>query len=205
MQGAFRSNVFVNVPFDSAYAPLFQAIIFAVSDCGYLVRCTRETQDAGQTRIEKLYRIVEECQLGIHDISRTQLDSSNRLPRFNMPFELGLFLGAKSFGGGRQKKKICLILDKVPYRYQKFISDIAGQDLHAHYNKTETVISVVRDWIRDNSASTQIPSGVIIAKRYSKFQRDLPGLCKRMNLTKSTLTFNDYRQLIARWQKVNPW
>src|SRR5437016_14556161 len=107
MQGAFGSNVFVNVPFDSTYTPLFEAIIFAVSDCGYLVRCTKETQDAGQTRIEKLYKIVGECQLGIHDISRTQLDRTNHLSRFNMPFELGLFLGAKSFVGGTQRKKTC--------------------------------------------------------------------------------------------------
>src|SRR6266700_4640977 len=190
MQGAFRSNVFVNVPFDSTYAPLFRAIMFSVSDCGYLVRCTKETQDAGQTRIAKLFKIVGDCQFAIHDISRTQLDRTNRLPRFNMPFELGLYLGAKGFGGGRQQKKICLILDKLPYRYQKFISDIAGQDIHAHYNKSETVISVVRDWIGDNAANTQIPSGVIIAKRYAKFQRDLPGLCKRMKLAKSALTFN---------------
>ena len=57
-----------------------------------------------------------------------ELDETNRLPRFNMPLELGLFLGAKSFSDEpRQKKKRCLILDSNPYRYQKFLSDIAGR------------------------------------------------------------------------------
>lgn len=43
-----------------------------------------------------------------------------------MPLELGTFLGAKHFGSEIQKKKTCLILDKEKFRYQKFISDIAG-------------------------------------------------------------------------------
>ena len=49
-----------------------------------------------------------------------------------MPLELGLFLGAKRFGRGEQKSKTCLILDVERYRYQKFISDISGQDIAAH-------------------------------------------------------------------------
>jgi hypothetical protein len=56
-------------------------------------------------------------QFGIHDVSRVELDESNKLPRFNMPLELGLFLGAKSFSDeARQKKKRCLILDSDPHR-----------------------------------------------------------------------------------------
>jgi hypothetical protein len=33
-----------------------------------------------------------------------QLDAANRLPRFNMPLELGLFLGAQEYGSGAQKR-----------------------------------------------------------------------------------------------------
>ncbi len=49
------------------------------------------------------------------------------LPRFNMPLELGIFLGAKRFGSQKQKQKNGLILDREKYRYQSFCSDIAGQ------------------------------------------------------------------------------
>src|SRR5207253_8256579 len=106
--------------------------------------------------------------------------------RFNMPFELGLFLGAKSFGTGQQRRKICLILDKLPYRYQKYISDISGQDIEAHYNKPGNVISIVRNWIGNNAESVQLPSGRIIEKRYVRFTKELPGFCRRVKLTKST-------------------
>ena len=110
---------------DAAYAPLFEPIIFALLDCGFTPRCALEVDDAGQVRFEKILALVKRCRFAIHDISRTELDRRNRLPRFNMPLELGLFLGAHRFGSGEQRRKACLVLDREPYRYQKFISDIA--------------------------------------------------------------------------------
>src|SRR5207244_972943 len=123
----YEYTVFINCPFDDAYRPLLEAVVFAVHDCGYVARSSLEVTDASQVRIEKITAIIEACRLGIHDISRTEIDPQTQLPRFNMPLELGLFLGAKRFGTGKHKAKTCLILDVERYRYQKFISDIAGQ------------------------------------------------------------------------------
>ena len=137
-------SVFVNCPFDAAYRSLFEALVFAVHDCGYIARCALEIDDASQIRIEKVERIIAGCKFGIHDISRTEPDAATGLPRFNMPLELGMFLGAKRFGRAEQKSKVCLILDTERYRYQKFISDISGQDITAHQGKPEQVTKVVR-------------------------------------------------------------
>ena len=49
--------------------------------------------------------MIADCRYGIHDISRTELDRDSGLPRFNMPLELGIFLGAKRFGAEEQKRK----------------------------------------------------------------------------------------------------
>ena len=98
-------NVFINCPFDTDYKALFYAIVFRVHDCGFVARCALEEGDASQVRIDKIYSIIAECRYGIHDISRTELDENFGLPRFNMPLELGIFLGAKKFGTGEQKKK----------------------------------------------------------------------------------------------------
>jgi hypothetical protein len=125
------NNVFVNCPFDSGYRPLFDAVVFTVIDCGFVARCSLEIDDGSEVRIDKIVRIIGECRLGVHDISRTELDPVHALPRFNMPLELGPFLGAKRFGGQDHARKNCLILDLEPYRYQKFISDLSGQDIHA--------------------------------------------------------------------------
>ena len=130
----FGDRVFLNVPFDRRYKSLFEALVFAVHDCGLIARCALEGDDGSVVRLDKIFEIVSECRSGIHDLSRTTLDTANRLPPFNMPLELGVFLGAKRFGDARQGSKSCLILDRDPYRYQVFCSDIAGQDIRAHGN-----------------------------------------------------------------------
>ena len=86
-------------------SPCLNAIVFAVHDCGFMARCALEEEDTSQVRIDKIYAIIADCRYGIHDISRTELDEVSGLPRFNMPLELGIFLGAKKFGVKEQKKK----------------------------------------------------------------------------------------------------
>lgn len=106
---AYDRNVFLNCPFDEEYQPLFRAMVFTVEDCGFRARCALEAENSGEVRIDKINRIIRECRHGIHDISRTEPDPVNSLPRFNMPLELGLFRGAREFGSRVQQQKNCLI------------------------------------------------------------------------------------------------
>ena len=86
MPASPSASVFINCPFDLRYQPLFEAIVFCVSACGFVPRCTLELTDAGEVRIENIYRLIDECHLGIHDISRTEVQGQPYgLPRFNMP------------------------------------------------------------------------------------------------------------------------
>lgn len=192
MQFFYTRNVFINCPFDEAYLSIFYAIIFTVFDCGYTPRCSLEIEDSSEVRIEKIAKVISECKYGIHDISRTELDKDTNLPRFNMPLELGMFLGAKRFGDDEQRKKACLILDKAPYRYQSFISDIAGQDIQAHQNDEAETIKIVRNWLRSVSGRVTIPGGKEILRRYHLFTSELPIICKRLRLTVDEMIFNDY-------------
>jgi hypothetical protein len=159
-----------------------------------------EIDDASEVRIDKIYKIIEECRFGIHDLSRTELDKSSQLPRFNMPLELGLFLSAKRFGTGRQRQKACLVLDREVYRYQKFISDIAGQDIRAHGLEEKATIAVARDWLRA-SAKRNMPGGSEIHRQYQKFNSLLPSLCRDVRLKPSEMTFNDYTNFVTEWLK----
>jgi hypothetical protein len=107
-------GVFINCPFDDEYQPLFEAVVFCVTACGFRARCTLEETDAGEVRIDTIYGLIRECNHGIHDISRTEVKGQPyQLPRFNMPFELGIFLGAKKFGRPSLKKR-CLVMDRAP-------------------------------------------------------------------------------------------
>lgn len=199
-------SIFLNVPFDDDYKPIFEALIFAVHDCGFIARTTLEVEDATEVRIQKLYQLITESKYGIHDISRTSLDKRNHLPRFNMPLELGIFLGAKRFGASLHRNKRALILDREPYRYQKFCSDIAGQDIQAHHNQKREAIRCVRNWLHRNPEATNkiLPSTDYIYDRYQKFCRQLPRLCKKMELTIKDLQFKDYTALVSGWLKYNP-
>lgn len=105
-----NTNTFINCPFDEDYKALHEALVFAVHDCGYVARSAQEFDDSSVIRIQKIYALIKNARYGIHDLSRTELDSLHGLPRFNMPLELGLFLGAKEFGGKAQKNKMCLVL-----------------------------------------------------------------------------------------------
>lgn len=88
----YASSVFINCPFDDEFEPIRNAIVFAIYDCGFIPRCALEENNAGNVRFDKIQRIISECKFGVHDISRTELDDQNNLPRFNMPLELGVFL-----------------------------------------------------------------------------------------------------------------
>lgn len=199
---SYNDNVFINCPFDEPYKALFDALVFAVYDCGFVARCALEESDASKIRVQKIFEIISKCRLGIHDISRIELDESTKLPRFNMPLELGAFLGAKHFGKDIQKRKSGLILDSDRYRYQKFISDIAGQDIQAHENDPQKAIRVTRNWLQNYSKEI-LPSGSVIWKRYQLFQKELPLLCENLKLDVRELTFNDYVLLVSRWLKIN--
>ncbi len=203
MAQSYDNNVFVNCPFDSAFQELFDAIIFTIQDCGFLPRCTLEASDSGETRIEKIYRLISESRYSIHDISRTELDPEHGLPRFNMPLELGVVLGAKQFGRGRQRSKECLILDSQPNRYDVFCSDISGQEVEAHHDNAEMVIELVRNWFRKKLVGGTLPGPKKIVEHFNAFKRELPRICEDLGFGSTDeltyKTYNDFTFIVDKF------
>lgn len=199
----YDDNVFINCPFDDEYNPLFMATTFTIFDCGFNARSALEESSTSRNRLTKIMKIIEDCKYGIHDISRVELDQDTKLPRFNMAFELGVFLGAGQFGADKQKVKKCLILDAEPYRYQKYISDLAGNDVAAHSNDENTIITIIRDWLSTSSKRRNIPSGSYICSDYADFKTKLPIFCRQFKLDANQLTFLDYANTISEWLKLS--
>ncbi|MFV0442264.1 MAG: hypothetical protein ACK5Q5_01690 [Planctomycetaceae bacterium] len=164
-----RRDVFVNCPFDDEYLPQFDALLFAILACGFRVRCALEIQDSGEIRLQKILKLIGQCDWGVHDLTRMGLDVDSGLPRFNMPFELGLFLGARHFGNKTQQPKRCLILDEEPYRYQKSLSDIAGQDIQYHGANPLVVIKRVRDWLQTCRSRPDLPGSAAVIQDFKQF------------------------------------
>ena len=101
-----------------------------------------------------------------------------------MPFELGLFLGARRFGAKQQRDKHCLVLEAERYRYQKYLSDIAGQDIRQHRNEPAEAVGAVRDWLaasRPKSAKP-LPGATAIMRHYGEFQANLPAMLRAIDI-----------------------
>jgi hypothetical protein len=205
MEDEYDRNVFINCPFDARYRPILHAIMFAVHDCGFVTRSALEVEDGGEVRIGKIKRLIRECRYGIHDISRVTLDSQTRLPRFNMPLEFGLFLGAQEYGNRRQKTKRSLVLDRERYRYQKFCSDIAGQDVRAHDDSPMQAIAAVRAMLATASGgAARIPGPARLCERHAQFRAALPSLCEPLHVKPAELQFVELKSLIFEWLGEHP-
>lgn len=165
-------------------------------DCGFYPRCTLEVDDSSQVRIEKITTMIRGCRLSIHDISRIETDGDPPMPRFNMPLELGMFIGAKAFGAGEQKSKAGVVLESEQYRYQRYISDIAGQDIRAHGGDPVQIIRHVRNFLASHvPESVFLPGAERIAARYQRFRSELPVTCADLHLEPDNLTFGDLTRL----------
>ena len=192
-------DVFINCPFSTDYRDQFRAIIFTVVRSGFSARCALEADDGGEVRFAKICRIIRDCPYSVHDISKTELDPASGLPRFNMPFELGLFLGAKAFGGREGRAKKAMILDRESFRYRAFLSDISGQDVHAHNGDTNLLIERVATWLRDEVQDPDVPGGRAIAAEFARFRADVPAICAVKRLEPDEITFKDFRAMAATW------
>ncbi|HLW92834.1 MAG TPA: hypothetical protein VKS78_16245 [Roseiarcus sp.] len=192
-------DVFVNCPFDENYKDIFNAVVFTIFRSGFVARCALESDDAADNRFEKICRIIDQCRYGVHDISRTEVGGDPPLPRFNMPLELGLFLGAKKYGGQKHGPKSCIIFDREPHRYQRFISDIAGQDIHVHNGEPRRLIVELATWLRAQSRSRRVPGGIAIADEFDVFIARLPQIYQDLALEPDEVTFGDFAEIVVRY------
>ena len=122
-------------------------MVFTILKLGCIPRYSLERADSSETRILKIVELIRKCGFGIHDLSRCIAKEKGELFRLNMPLELGLDMGAKSYGGELLRKKKILILEEEKYRFQAAISDLSNSDIKAHSGKPDQIVRVVRDWL----------------------------------------------------------
>jgi hypothetical protein len=143
----FSSSVFINCPLDEEYFDLLRPLLFTVIFIGLKPRLALECSDSGETRIDKLTRIISETKYSIHDLSRIQAVEKDDFYRMNMPFEIGMDYGCRKYSNGKQRTKKSLILEKEKYRYIRALSDLSGFDIKSHNNEPSKIVEVVRDWV----------------------------------------------------------
>ncbi|MEP6747257.1 MAG: hypothetical protein ABJB86_06010 [Bacteroidota bacterium] len=197
---AFESNVFINCPFDQFYVPLLQPLLFTVLyfDLNPLIA---ETQSSGQVRVEQIKKLIIRSKYSIHDISRSEALKEKDLPRFNMPFEMGLDLGCQSFGKGKMQFKKSLVLEKTKHHYLKVISDIGGQDIENHDDEPKILVRKVRNWFASVLHNHQ-PSPSLIWDAYNDFLTNLKERLKKESFSVDdieSLPFSNFILLAREW------
>jgi hypothetical protein len=168
---AFDKNVFVNCPFDRDYFPLLRPLLFTILYLGLSPRIALETVDSGESRLYKIVRLIRESRYSVHDLSRLKAEHAGEFYRLNMPFELGIDFGCRTFGRQLLRTKRTLVLEVDPHRYRAAISDLSGCDIETHDNTPIQVVAVVRKWLK-NACGLNAPGPTKIWGDFNDFMAD---------------------------------
>lgn len=123
------SKVFLNIPFDRQFEPLYLAFIAGVSGFGLVPQSVLQIPGS-QRRLDRLLGLLLRCRYSVHDICRVQLDNGQpKTPRFNMPFELGLAVAIAKHGGAAHD---WYVFEEKKFRALKSLSDINGTEIYIH-------------------------------------------------------------------------
>jgi hypothetical protein len=136
---AAAPSVFINCPFDPRYERLFVALISTLTALGLVPRSVLQVHGTTD-RLRRLYGLIRECEVSVHDLSYVRLSTTRpRVPRFNMPFELGL-AAAAGLAGARHR---WFVLERQPYRLQVSLSDVNGYDPYIHRGTPAGMIEAI--------------------------------------------------------------
>src|SRR4030095_11040632 len=133
-----RPSVFLNVPYDRGYEPLFVTLVTTLVCLGLKPRCVLEVRETGRGRLARIFELLHACGISIHDLSRV-----GPPPRWNMPFELGLAWSLVLSGIQHE----VIVLDSTSYRLDKHLSDYKGRDQLIHHNRCDDLVNCILDLI----------------------------------------------------------
>jgi len=166
---SYERSVFLNCPFDDAFAPLFHAAVLTIAALGFTPRCARETEGESDPRMDRIARGLKESKYSIHDLSRFQGEGPDNLSRFNMPLELGMALSMRYQGKTSGTLHNWVALVPHGFVHQRFISDLAGFDPPAHEQTPISIIKAISGWLTiQPDYSPPAPSARTILEAYPK-------------------------------------
>jgi hypothetical protein len=141
-----KYQVFLNYPFDESFAPLADAMAFAVVAAGLLPICAHDLTAPDRPRLEMLVEAIRNCSYSVHDLSRPRGEGTENFARMNMPIETGMALFHALHTQRREHR--CLFFVSTPNHYRVFASDLAGLDPKIHNNEESRLLSDTYDWLR---------------------------------------------------------
>ncbi len=126
-------RVFLNIPFDATYEPVFIGLVAALVHLGKHPTTVLEFGGGVEPRLDRLLDQIRGSGFSVHDLSRVQMSGRGHsaVPRFNMPFELGLAVAVARQMRSEPAHAFAL-LEARPFRLQRSLSDMNGFDPKIH-------------------------------------------------------------------------
>lgn len=150
LKKTIEQAVFLNIPYDKQFEKLCLAYICAIASFGLVPRATLEIP--GTWRLDRIMELMHSCPFSVHDLSRVQRFAPTRLPRFNMPFELGLAVAWQALG---DKKHAWYVFETKQYRAGRTLSDLSGADVYVHDGTVRGVLREISNaFIRETRKAT---------------------------------------------------
>ena len=135
-------GVFLNIPYDRGFEPLYLAYIAGLIAFGLEPRATVQIP-GGKRRLDRIVDLIRDCRYSFHDLSRVELNQKRpATPRFNMPFELGLTVAWQRF---KEPSHTWCVFESRNWRAGKSLSDLSGTDVYVHDGKPPGVFRELRN------------------------------------------------------------
>jgi hypothetical protein len=202
----FRTNVFINCPFDEAYKSLLRPMLFTVIYFGFNPRLASERSDSLEQRIDKILSLIKQCRYSIHDMSRLKAEKIHATSRFNMPFELGVDYGCRRISMNYLKTKKSLILEKRQYDIKRALSDLSGVDIKSHNNSAAKIVQALQHWFIETVGVKDPDSPSRIWDKFNEFTFDFYEKRKTEGYSKTDLKMMpipQYVRFIKHWVAAN--
>ena len=183
-------RVFLNVPFDTAYEPIFIGLVAALVHLGKRPTTVLELGGGDAPRLDRLLEQISGTGFSVHDLSRVRLSGRGRgaVPRFNMPFELGLAVAVARLRKHEPTHAFAL-LESRPYRLQRSLSDMNGYDPKIHYGTRSGAVRCMFEIFAD-AAPADVWSARRLAEALTRVARQLKRE-HRVRTVFSRVVFND--------------
>lgn len=181
------NTVFLNVPFDPKYRGLLVALIAGLTVLGREPHCVLEVPSSGENRLERIHALIANCSASVHDLSRVGLWGPLKVPRFNMPFELGM-----AYTLSRHQPHRFFVFEERPLRIQASLSDLNGHDPHIHGGTREGVLRCLLDCFGTPGG---VPSFATLLRLTNRLYRTMLQM-QREQGTRGSLQPFMFRQLV---------
>ena len=165
-------GVFLNIPYDQDFEPLYLAYIAGLRAFRLEPKATLQIP-GGERRLDRILDLIRGCRYSFHDLSRVELNAKRpATPRFNMPFELGLAVAWQRF---KEPSHTWCVFESRSRRAGKSLSDLSGTDVYVHDG---TPTGVFRELCNALVLADHQPTVAQMAAIYRGLRRGLPGIMR---------------------------